>query len=103
SVTISLRMASPRVTNQPVAPGAIVHADAHVVVVRKPAGIATVPYEDERDTLDRLVQGLLRKSARPGTTVAPLGVVQRLDKETSGLIVFAPTTTAKRGLKEKFR
>jgi 23S rRNA pseudouridine1911/1915/1917 synthase len=96
-------MASPRVTNQPVAPSAIVHADSHVVVVRKPAGIATVPYEDERDTLDRLVQSLLRKGARPGTSVAPLGVVQRLDKETSGLIVFARTTTAKRGLQEQFR
>jgi 23S rRNA pseudouridine1911/1915/1917 synthase len=96
-------MSSPRVTNQPVAQSAIVHADPHIVVVRKPPGIATVPYEDERDTLDRLVQSLLRKGARPGTSVAPLGVVQRLDKETSGLIVFARTTAAKRGLQQQFR
>lgn len=102
--TISLRMAAPRRTGPTaVSREILVHVDAHVVVVRKPAGIATVPFEDERDTLDRLVQGLLRKSVRPGTSVAPLGVVQRLDKETSGLLVFARTTAAKRGLSQQLR
>jgi 23S rRNA pseudouridine1911/1915/1917 synthase len=102
--TVSLRMAAPRRTGPTAASREIlVHVDAHVVVVRKPAGIATVPFEDERDTLDRVVQGLLRKSVRPGTSVAPLGVVQRLDKETSGLIVFARTTAAKRGLSQQLR
>lgn len=101
---VSVRMAARR----PLAPllldeGAIAYVDAHVIVVRKPAGIATVPYEDERDTLDRLVQGLLRRHAPRGTSVAPLGVVQRLDRETSGLIVFARTATAKRGLQQQLR
>ncbi|HVU01214.1 MAG TPA: RluA family pseudouridine synthase [Polyangiaceae bacterium] len=100
---IAVRMAAPKRAAGPVTQDAIVHLDAHVVVVEKPAGIATVPYEDERDTLDRLVQGLLRKRARPGTSVAPLGVVQRLDKDTSGLLVFARTTTAKRGLQQQLR
>ena len=35
----------------------IVHVDSQVVVVEKPAGISTVPYdENERDTLDKRVQ-----------------------------------------------
>jgi 23S rRNA pseudouridine1911/1915/1917 synthase len=102
--TVSIRMAAPRRAGPAgVSRDMLVHVDSHVVVVRKPAGIATVPYEDERDTLDRLVQGLLRKAARPGTSIAPLGVVQRLDKETSGLIVFARTTAAKRGLQQQLR
>jgi 23S rRNA pseudouridine1911/1915/1917 synthase len=102
--TVAIRMSAPKPTTVgPVSRDAVVHADAHVVVVRKPAGIATVPFGDERDTLDRLVQSLLRKTARPGTTIAPLGVVQRLDKETSGLIVFARTTTAKRHLQQQLR
>ena len=101
---VSIRMSSPRPQGAGSVPrDAIVFTDSHVVVVRKPSGIATVPYEDERDTLDRVVQGLLRKTARPGTSVAPLGVVQRLDKETSGLIVFARTSAAKRGLQQQFR
>ena len=101
---VAIRMSTPKATATGALPrDAIVYGDAHVVVVRKPAGIATVPFEDERDTLDRLVQGLLRKTARPGTSVAPLGVVQRLDKDTSGLLVFARTTTAKRDLQQQLR
>jgi 23S rRNA pseudouridine1911/1915/1917 synthase len=102
--TVVIRMSAPKPrTAEPVARDAIVYEDAQVVVVRKPAGIATVPFEDERDTLDRLVQSLLRKTGRSGASIAPLGVVQRLDKETSGLIVFARTTTAKRHLQQQLR
>ena len=102
--SIALRMAAPRKGGATqLVKSLLVHVDAHVVVVEKPAGIATVPYEDERDTLDRVVQSLLRKTARPGTSVAPLGVVQRLDKETSGLLVFARTTAAKRDLQQQLR
>jgi 23S rRNA pseudouridine1911/1915/1917 synthase len=101
--TVTLQMSAPRPAAGAVPRDALVHVDPHVVVVRKPAGIATVPYEDERDTLDRVVQSLLRKVARPGTSIAPLGVVQRLDKETSGLLVFARTTSAKRHLQQQLR
>lgn len=101
--TVAIRMSAPKpTTDGPVARDAIVYADAHLVVVRKPAGVATVPFDDERDTLDRLVQSLLRKTGAPGSS-APLGVVQRLDKETSGLIMFARTTTAKRHLQQQLR
>ncbi len=78
-------------------PGAIVHVDAQVVVVKKPAGISTVPYEDEPGTLADLVRAEL------GRREAPLGVVHRIDKETSGLVVFARTLAAKRALKNQFR
>jgi 23S rRNA pseudouridine1911/1915/1917 synthase len=104
---IVVRMSTPKAAAAAATGGvsrtAIVFEDVSIVVVRKPAGIATVPHEDERDTLDRLVQSLLRKTARPGTSIAPLGVVQRLDKETSGLLVFARTATAKRGLQQQLR
>jgi 23S rRNA pseudouridine1911/1915/1917 synthase len=102
--SVRLTMSAPRIGGPEAVPrDAIVHADAHVVVVRKPAGIATVPFEDERDTLDRVVQSLLRKTARPGTSIPPLGVVQRLDKETSGLLVFSRTASAKKHLQEQLR
>ncbi|HVJ20444.1 MAG TPA: RluA family pseudouridine synthase [Polyangiaceae bacterium] len=98
---VELRMSAPK----PRAGGAldgsvIVHVDSQVVVVRKPAGISSVPYdENETGTLDELVRQLLK---RPGSD-APLGVVHRLDKDTSGLLVFARTLTAKRALKQAFR
>lgn len=101
SITIRMRARRPMTSSSPLPEETIVHFDAHIVVVDKPAGIATVPYEDERDTLDRLIQALLRRRDRRGGT--PLGVVQRLDKETSGLIVFARTLSAKRHLQQQFR
>jgi 23S rRNA pseudouridine1911/1915/1917 synthase len=83
----------------------IVFADAHVVVVDKPPGVSTVPYErDERDTLDRLVARLIHRSRGVGSGPAmPLGVVHRLDKETSGLVVFTRTFAAKKILGHQFR
>ncbi|MCC6649182.1 MAG: RluA family pseudouridine synthase [Polyangiaceae bacterium] len=81
----------------------IVHVDRHVVVVNKPAGVSTVPFDEgERGTLDELVRALLSRGPgdrRQGT----LGVVQRLDKETSGLLVFARTLAAKRALAQQLR
>jgi 23S rRNA pseudouridine1911/1915/1917 synthase len=85
-------------------PERIVYADAHVVVVDKPPGVSTVPYEEgERGTLDELVRRVL--GARGGTRgVAPsLGVVHRLDKETSGLVVFTRSWLAKQSLASQFR
>jgi 23S rRNA pseudouridine1911/1915/1917 synthase len=81
---------------------AIVFADSQLVVVSKPAGISTVPFDDsERNTLIDLTRSLLER--REQRRSAPLGVVQRLDKETSGLVVFARTVPAKRAIKDQFR
>lgn len=81
----------------------LVYVDPQVVVVDKPAGISTVPYEDgERGTLDQLVAALLPKTRGKGPP-ASLGVVQRLDKETSGLLVFARTFAAKKMLGAQLR
>jgi 23S rRNA pseudouridine1911/1915/1917 synthase len=89
---------------------AIEFVDTSVVVVRKPPGISTVPYGDEtpeeqRSTLDALVREMLKHrfgSRGPGGR-APLGVVHRLDKDTSGLLVFTRTVEAKQHLADQFR
>jgi 23S rRNA pseudouridine1911/1915/1917 synthase len=79
----------------------VVHLDADVVVVRKPAGILTVPFErDDRDTLLALARVAVRRidAGNGKERSATLRAVQRLDKETSGLVVFARTIPAQRGL-----
>jgi 23S rRNA pseudouridine1911/1915/1917 synthase len=98
---IELRQNAPRATRTPSLPrSAILYVDAQVVVVTKPAGISTVPYdENERGTLDQLVMETLSERGRR----APLGIVHRIDKETSGVVVFARTTAAKQALKNQFR
>ena len=83
----------------------IVYADPSVVVVRKPAGISTVPFGDEapgETTLDALVRDVVaRRDSIRGR--APLGVVQRLDRATSGLLVFSRTFAAKKHLGQQLR
>lgn len=79
----------------------VVHLDADVAVVRKPAGILTVPFErDDRDTLLALARVAVRRidAAKGKERSATLRAVQRLDKETSGLVVFARTIPAQRHL-----
>jgi 23S rRNA pseudouridine1911/1915/1917 synthase len=98
---VEVRLNAPRATRTPaLAAGAMLYVDAHVVVVDKPAGISTVPYdENETGTLDQLVTEALARGGRR----APPGIVHRIDKETSGVVVFARTLAAKRELKQQFR
>jgi 23S rRNA pseudouridine1911/1915/1917 synthase len=83
----------------------VVYADAQVVVVAKPPGLSTVPYDEtETDTLDARVRAWLeRKRLVPRGARPSLGVVHRIDKETSGLVVFARTWLAKQSLAGQFR
>jgi 23S rRNA pseudouridine1911/1915/1917 synthase len=86
-------------------PDLLVHLDAEVAVVRKPAGLLTVPFErTDRDTLvSRARVAIRRLEASRGTQHNPsLRAVQRLDKETSGLVVFARTLPAQRHLQRQF-
>jgi 23S rRNA pseudouridine1911/1915/1917 synthase len=84
---------------------AVVHVDAHVIVVRKPPGISTVPYDDsETDTLEARVRAWLERHGKSPRGARPaLGIVHRLDKETSGLVVFARSWLAKKALAGQFR
>ena len=81
----------------------LLHVDPDVVVVDKPAGLITVPYQgNERDTLLHRTHAALRRH-EGGRHLPPLRVVQRLDKDTSGALVFARNRRAERGLGEQFR
>jgi 23S rRNA pseudouridine1911/1915/1917 synthase len=90
------------------------YIDHHLVVVEKPSGISTVRHPLERSwsvkrkelspTLEDIVPGLiaLEEGRRSKGTLPRLRVVQRLDKNTSGLVVFARSVLAERGLGKQF-
>jgi 23S rRNA pseudouridine1911/1915/1917 synthase len=90
------------------------HLDSHVLVVEKPAGVSSVRHPTELEWSEKrrqLVPTLQdfatwavarRQNARPGS-LPPLRIVHRLDKETSGLLVFARTADAERGLGLQFK
>ena len=81
---------------------AIVYFDRDVVVVEKPAGMLSVADEPgNKDTLGVHARTVLRR-LDAGEDV-PLAVVHRLDRDTSGVMVFARTPSAQRHLAEQFR
>lgn len=69
----------------------VLHADAHLAVVYKPAGLTTHPGAGQPD--GTLQNGLLHRFAQ--TAVVPrAGIVHRLDKDTSGILVVALSLVA---------
>jgi 23S rRNA pseudouridine1911/1915/1917 synthase len=93
----------------------IAYLDTHIVVVEKPSGVSTVRHPLERDwpakrkalspTLEEIVPKLIAQGEGHNRKGPPprLRVVHRIDKETSGLVVFARTVPAERGLGKQFR
>ncbi|MCL6678521.1 RluA family pseudouridine synthase [Sphingomonas sp. RG327] len=81
----------------------IVFEDPHLLVVDKPAGLVVHPAAGNRD--GTLVNALLHHC---GTSlsgiggVARPGIVHRIDKDTSGLLVVAKTDVAHEGLARQF-
>jgi 23S rRNA pseudouridine1911/1915/1917 synthase len=83
----------------------VLYEDAELVVVNKPAGLVVHPARGHRQ--GTLVNGLL---ALPGFAPAPAderdrtgalrpGIVHRIDKDTSGILVVAKTERAREALK----
>jgi 23S rRNA pseudouridine1911/1915/1917 synthase len=77
--------------------------DGHLVIIEKPAGVMSVPYErkDAGTALD-LIRDHWRHAGKRATAT-PLYTVHRLDKDTSGLLCFAKTRLAERALHEVFQ
>ena len=74
--------------------------DEHLLVVDKPAGVVVHPGAGH-DT-GTLVHGLLALDAAGGDEERP-GIVHRLDRDTSGLLVVARSDTAHERLQESIR
>ncbi|MDB6124551.1 MAG: Pseudouridine synthase [Pedosphaera sp.] len=76
--------------------GLILFEDEHLLVVNKPAGMNThapSPYAGE---------GIYEWFKHREPRWATLAIVHRLDKETSGVLVFGKTTVANKSLTEQF-
>ena len=76
----------------------IVHEDAELIVVDKPAGLVVHPGAGVPDRT--LMNGLLAHAPQLGV-VPRAGIVHRLDKDTSGLLVVAKTVEAQAHLAQQ--
>lgn len=77
---------------------AIPYEDEHLLVVDKPAGIVTHPAKGHPS--GTLVNGLLAHSIAGGDSPRRPGIVHRLDRDTSGLMIVAKSEAAHRRLVE---
>ncbi len=74
----------------------VLFEDEHLLVVNKPAGINT--HKPDRFTLDGLHEWLTKREQR----WAHIAILHRLDKETSGVMVFGKTRRANQALAKQF-
>lgn len=79
---------------------AIVHEDEHLLVVDKPAGLVVHPTRGQ--TRGTLVHGLLGRGLAGGPADRP-GIVHRLDRDTSGLLVVTRSQEAHRRMQALVR
>lgn len=79
----------------------LVHEDRDIIVVDKPAGLLTMASETERE---KTAYHILTDYVRKGYAKSPkrVFIVHRLDRDTSGIVIFAKTETAKHRLQDQW-
>jgi|RhiMethySRZTD1v2_1073278.scaffolds.fasta_scaffold284147_2 23S rRNA pseudouridine1911/1915/1917 synthase len=80
----------------------VLYEDNHLVAVNKPCGWPSAHYTGAEETMDRVVKAYLKEKYHKAGNVF-LGVVHRIDKPTSGVLLFARTSKAAARLSEQFR
>ena len=74
----------------------IIYQDEHIIVLNKPAGLATQGGSKIKHHVDKLIEGLAKDGHKPH-------LVHRLDRETSGLLLLARTPQVARELGMLFK
>lgn len=93
----------------------VLYLDTHIVVVEKPAGITSTRHKEEKNwpsrrkqiqpTLDEMLPAVIarQEGRRDKKRLRPVFAVHRLDRDTSGIMVFARTPVAQKHLEQQFR
>ncbi len=80
----------------------VLYEDNHIIAVQKPAGVLTQgDGSGEKSLMDFVKDYLKEKYKKPGNVF--LGLVHRLDKPVSGIVLFAKTSKGASRLSEQFR
>ena len=80
----------------------IIFIDNHLIAVTKPAGLLTQPDRNTDESLiDQTRQWIKEKYNKPNNIF--LGLVHRLDRNVSGVVLFARTSKAASRLSKQFR
>ena len=99
-VVVTEPASAPKSAPEGAAEFAIAHEDEHLLVVDKPAGLVVHPARGHREgTLSQALTGRAAGGTEPGRA----GIVHRLDRDTSGLLVVARSEAAHRALRAQLQ
>lgn len=80
----------------------VLYEDNHLIVVNKPAGILVQGDDSGEESLMDVVKSYIKeKYQKPGNVF--LGLVHRLDRNVSGVVLFAKTSKGASRISEQFR
>lgn len=80
----------------------VLYEDNHIIAVNKPVGLLSQPTNLEEDSLETRVKAWIKeKYQKPGNVF--VGVIHRLDRPVSGILIFAKTSKALSRLNESIR
>jgi 23S rRNA pseudouridine1911/1915/1917 synthase len=102
-ITLTVPEAVPSEPQGQEIPLSILYEDAQIIVIEKPAGLVVHPAAGHAD--GTLVNALIAHCGESLSGIGGVkrpGIVHRLDKDTSGVMVVAKTDKAHRGLAEQF-
>ncbi|KUK38148.1 RluA family pseudouridine synthase [Thermodesulfobacterium commune] len=102
-IQVKIPKSKPLELNPKDVPFDIIYEDEHIAIINKPAGIVVHPAPGHLD--DTLVHGLLKRLknlSAIGGKIRP-GIVHRLDKDTSGLMLVAKNDMSHKLLVEAFK
>lgn len=79
----------------------LIHEDRDIIVVDKPPGLLTIASETERE---KTAYHILTDFVRKGCAKSPkrVFIVHRLDRDTSGIVIFAKDEKAKNSLQSQW-
>jgi 23S rRNA pseudouridine1911/1915/1917 synthase len=102
-VDVDVPAPSPTTVEAEALPLAVLYEDAHLIAIDKPPGMVVHPAPgSRRGTVVNALVHRLGALAGVGAVERP-GIVHRLDKDTSGVLVVARTAAALEGLARQFR
>lgn len=80
-------------------PFPVLYEDQHIIVIEKPAGISTSSV-DGSNSIQKIISAHLRQLSKGNVRAF---VVHRLDKEVSGVLLFAKSEIAMNNLKDRWK
>ena len=87
----------------------ILHQDEHILIINKPAGLPVLPdgWQPDAPYLVKMLEGEFQDPSTAlrqaqGDSSGQVWIVHRLDKVTSGVMLFARTAEAHRQLNRQF-